>query len=153
MTSSTTSCSSGRRVGGADTNGQLTMHRNIIVTRVDMRTRCSEAEHALLTTAVDHYTALKQTDRPELSSFQTLSSWLQRKRVEFWDTQPAYGGSAEIWATLQAACEAEDLDTCMVYLQAAEIKPAKPDLTSFYDSRGFLYEVPKWAVSDPVDWR
>ena len=41
----------------------------------------------------------------------------------------------------------------MVYLQAAEIKPAKPDLTSFYDSRGFLYEVPKWAVSDPVDWR
>ena len=125
------------------------MHSNNTVKTQDMRARCSEAGQALLTTVC---TAVKQTDQPELSRFLTLPRCLQRKRSEFWDTQPAYGGSAEIWATLQAACEAEDLDTCMVYLQAAEIKPAKPDLTSFYDSRGFLYEVPKWAVSDPVDW-
>lgn len=78
---------------------------------------------------------------------------MQTKRSEFWDTQPSYGGSEDIWAALQAACQAEDVATCMVYLQAADVKVAKPNLTAFYDSKGFLYEVPEWAVSDPVDFK
>ena len=77
----------------------------------------------------------------------------QAKRAEFWDTQPSYGGSPEIWSALHAACDAPDLSGFLLYLEAAEIKVAKPDLTSFYDSRGFLYEVPPWAVTDPVDWK
>jgi hypothetical protein len=43
--------------------------------------------------------------------------------------------------------------TCMLYLQAADVKVAKPNLTAFYDSKGFLYEVPEWAVADPVDFK
>lgn len=78
---------------------------------------------------------------------------MQAKRIEFWDTQPSYGGSAEIWAALKAAVEAPDMDTTHVYLQAAEVKPASSTLTAFYDSRGFLYELPQWAVSDPSDLR
>ena len=32
------------------------------------------------------------------------SAELDDKRREFWDTQPSYGGSAEIWAALKMAC-------------------------------------------------
>jgi hypothetical protein len=41
----------------------------------------------------------------------------------------------------------------MLIIDAADIKIAKPDFTAFYDSRGFLYEVPEWAVADPADWK
>lgn len=77
---------------------------------------------------------------------------MQAKRTEFWETQPAYGGSEEIWTAIKAALAEEDIDTCLVFLQAAEVKVAKPNLTAFYDSRGFLYEVPDWAAADPVEF-
>lgn len=78
---------------------------------------------------------------------------VQAQRQEFWDTQPAYGGSQEIWSVLKAMCEAPDIETGKVFLEAAEVTIAKPDMTAFYDSRGFLYELPNYIVSDPRDWR
>jgi Ubiquitin-binding domain len=82
-----------------------------------------------------------------------IATYMQAKRSEFWDTQPSYGGSPEIWTALKAALEADDMETTRVFLQAAEVKPANSHLTAFYDSRGFLYEVAQWAVSDPSDLR
>ena len=78
---------------------------------------------------------------------------LQAQRQEFWDTQPAYGGSPEIWSVLKAMCEAPDIDTGKLFLEAAEVTIGKPDMTAFYDSRGFLYELPNYIVSDPRDWK
>jgi hypothetical protein len=90
-----------------------------------------------------------------LTGFCLLTSVVspQAKRAEFWDTQPSYGGSPEIWAALHAACEAPDMRGLMLFLEAADIKVAKPDFTAFFDVRGFLYEVPEWAVADPADWK
>lgn len=38
-----------------------------------------------------------------------------------------------------------------VFLDAAEIKVAKNDMTQFFDSRGYLYELPAYVLSDPRD--
>jgi hypothetical protein len=85
--------------------------------------------------------------------YQSCRKHTQAQRQEFWDTQPAYGGSQEIWSVLKAMCEAPDLQTGKLFLDAAEVTIAKPDMTAFYDSRGFLYELPNYIVSDPSDWK
>lgn len=77
--------------------------------------------------------------------------FMKAKRAEFWDTQPAYGGSEEIWSVLKATCEAPDVESAKVFLDAADVKVAKHDMTQFYDSRGYLYELPVYVVSDPRD--
>eukprot|EP01025_Chloroclados_australasicus_P004914 TRINITY_DN11344_c0_g1_i1.p3 TRINITY_DN11344_c0_g1~~TRINITY_DN11344_c0_g1_i1.p3 ORF type:complete len:120 (+),score=11.80 TRINITY_DN11344_c0_g1_i1:223-582(+) len=89
--------------------------------------------------------------KPEWSSPDGMltRSELERQREEFWETQPSYGGAPEVWATLRSVVEADDLSTAAVYLDAAEIKIAKRDMTAFYDARGFLYEIPKYCVSYP----
>jgi Ubiquitin-binding domain len=87
----------------------------------------------------------------KLSGHTSDAYFVQAKRAEFWDTQPSYGGSQDIWSAIKTALECDDMGTMQVYLQAADVKPANNNLTAFYDSRGFLYEIPEWAVSDPVD--
>lgn len=76
---------------------------------------------------------------------------MKAKRAEFWDTQPAYGGSEEIWSVLKAACEAPDVGSAKVFLDAADVTVAKSDMTKFYDSRGYQYDLPVYVVSDPRD--
>jgi hypothetical protein len=73
---------------------------------------------------------------------------LQRKRDEFWETQPYYGGSKEIWDALRAACAA-DASLAKVLLDAAEVKVTRPDMSVCYDARGFRYELPQYVVADP----
>ncbi|KIY94710.1 Ubiquitin domain-containing protein 1 [Monoraphidium neglectum] len=73
---------------------------------------------------------------------------LQRKREEFWDTQPYYGGSREIWDALKAAC-ASDPEMAKVLLDAAEVKVMKADMSVSYDARGFRYELPPFVLADP----
>lgn len=40
---------------------------------------------------------------------------------------------------IKTACEASDMRTALVFLEAAEVKPAAADFTKFYDSRGYDY--------------
>jgi len=61
---------------------------------------------------------------------------LQSQRDIFWDTQPAYGGSKEIWDALKAACAADDPDTTKLILDAAGVIVNKSDMTVCYDERG-----------------
>eukprot|EP00892_Ulva_mutabilis_P005125 jgi/Ulvmu1/2985/UM015_0025.1 len=89
--------------------------------------------------------------RPKWESEGMTRDQLEADRAEFWDTQPAYGGSEEIWSVLKASCEAPDIESAKVFLDAAEVKVAKSDMTQFYDSRGYLYELPAYVVSDPRD--
>ena len=82
------------------------------------------------------------------------SAELDDKRREFWDTQPSYGGSAEIWAALKMAAETMlrphgDLALCYAVIESADVIVAKPDMTVCYDTMGAKYDIPKWVLRDP----
>jgi len=77
-------------------------------------------------------------------------SQLARKREEFWDTAPHYGGDRVIWDALKAACEA-DQGTAKAIIDSAGIIVSKPDMTVCYDERGSKYELPKYVLSAPTN--
>jgi len=74
---------------------------------------------------------------------------LDRKRSEFWDTQPYYGGDANVWLVLRAAVECEDLATAQTMLESAGVKIVDPNMTKCYDERGYCYELPNYVLADP----
>ena len=86
------------------------------------------------------------------------SAELDDKRREFWDTQPSYGGSAEIWAALKLAAETllrphGDLALCYAVIESADVIVAKPDMTVCYDTMGARYDIPKWVLRNPSNVR
>ncbi|KAF9297953.1 Ubiquitin domain-containing protein 2 [Mortierella antarctica] len=48
-------------------------------------------------------------------------SRLEKEREEFWDTSPNYGGKAEVWQVLKAACEEPDHSLVQAILDAGRI--------------------------------
>lgn len=81
-------------------------------------------------------------------------------RDEFWDTAPAFGGDANMWAALQGAASAPD-DAPVILSAAGVLLPPSPhratatigDGSAFvtvYDERGRAYELPAYVLSDPV---
>ncbi|GIL51983.1 hypothetical protein Vafri_7947 [Volvox africanus] len=93
----------------------------------------------------------KQYARPKWKSQEPMTlSQLQKKREEFWDTQPHYGGDRNIWDALKAACEAEP-ETCKLLVESAGIIVAAADMSVCYDERGAKYELPKYVLSDPIN--
>ncbi|KAG0085297.1 Ubiquitin domain-containing protein 2 [Podila epicladia] len=48
-------------------------------------------------------------------------SRLEKEREEFWDTSPNYGGRAEVWQVLRAACEEPDHSLVQAILDAGRI--------------------------------
>ena len=72
---------------------------------------------------------------------------LMKKRDEFWETQPAYGGSPEIWLALRSAIENPDLRA--VILESADIRMPKRTWFDVYDSMGYKYDLPQYVLSDP----
>lgn len=88
---------------------------------------------------------------PKWKSSERLTEFgLARKREEFWDTAPFYGGDRVIWDALKGACEA-DPETAKIIIQSAGIIVSKPDMTVCYDERGAKYELPKYAISAPTN--
>ena len=86
------------------------------------------------------------------------SAELDDKRREFWDTQPSYGGSAEIWAALKMAAETMlqphgDLALCYAVIESADVIVAEPDMTVCYDTMGARYDIPKWVLRNPSNVR
>ena len=75
---------------------------------------------------------------------------LKQKREVFWDTQPHYGGSREIWDALRGACES-DLSTACVILESAGVIVASEDMSVCYDELGRRYDVPIYVWCDPVN--
>ncbi|KAG2485045.1 hypothetical protein HYH03_016144 [Edaphochlamys debaryana] len=93
----------------------------------------------------------KQWSKPKWKSQEHMtSSEIKKKREEFWDTQPHYGGDRVIWDALKAAIEAEH-ETSKLIIESAGIIVAVPDMTVCYDERGAKYELPKYVLSDPVN--
>jgi hypothetical protein len=76
-------------------------------------------------------------------------SCLTRKRAEFWETQPSYGGSPEVWAALRSAIESPDMR--LAILESAEIRLPSQTWTEIYDSRGCKYDLPNYVLSDPIN--
>ena len=76
---------------------------------------------------------------------------LTRRREEFWDTSPSYGGSREIWDVLKAAVEAEDIHTARLFVESAGIIVVTPDMTCVFDERGAVVEDPRWVIADPTN--
>eukprot|EP01059_Diplonema_ambulator_P006501 TRINITY_DN16189_c0_g1_i1.p1 TRINITY_DN16189_c0_g1~~TRINITY_DN16189_c0_g1_i1.p1 ORF type:complete len:126 (+),score=30.28 TRINITY_DN16189_c0_g1_i1:69-446(+) len=78
---------------------------------------------------------------------------LKRQREVFWDTQPAYGGKQEIWDALKSVLPlpAQDEALTIAILKAAEISFPKGTWAEIYDSTGFKYELPPYAISDPTN--
>lgn len=77
-------------------------------------------------------------------------SGLVRKREEFWDTAPHYGGDRVIWDALKAACEADHV-TAKAIIESAGIIVRKADMTVCYDELGSKYELPKYVLSRPTN--
>ena len=89
---------------------------------------------------------------------------LAAMRAEFWETAPHYGGDAVIWHALKAAAECEDVAGAAVVLDAAGVltgraapgerggvsPPGAP--VTLYDERGRAYDLPEYALADPVGW-
>eukprot|EP00205_Picochlorum_sp_RCC944_P002015 CAMPEP_0182607188 /NCGR_PEP_ID=MMETSP1330-20130603/1923_1 /TAXON_ID=464278 /ORGANISM="Picochlorum sp., Strain RCC944" /LENGTH=105 /DNA_ID=CAMNT_0024825731 /DNA_START=115 /DNA_END=432 /DNA_ORIENTATION=+ len=74
---------------------------------------------------------------------------LQKRREEFWDTAPHYGGDPVIWEALKVAVA--DLECAKVILEAADVIIAEPDLSVVYDQKGRKYEIPIFCLSEPIN--
>jgi len=77
---------------------------------------------------------------------------LTRKRVEFWDTAPAFEGKAEIWGAIKAATEAfskDDFVLAQALLDGAGISLPSGSLVECYDELGTRYCIPVYCLSWP----
>eukprot|EP01026_Neomeris_dumetosa_P073093 TRINITY_DN74826_c0_g1_i11.p6 TRINITY_DN74826_c0_g1~~TRINITY_DN74826_c0_g1_i11.p6 ORF type:complete len:131 (-),score=17.41 TRINITY_DN74826_c0_g1_i11:988-1380(-) len=92
----------------------------------------------------------KNYSKPKWKSNEKVTlADLTRMRDTFWDTQPHYGGSREIWDALKAASEATDIETTRLIIEAAGIIVTSPDLSVCYDEKGAKYELPNYVWSAP----
>lgn len=78
---------------------------------------------------------------------------LERRRVEFWDTAPAYGGQEVVWSALREAIEVGnvDMETARAILSSAGITTPTGRLTEAYDDHGFRYIIPVYCLCDPAN--
>jgi hypothetical protein len=95
---------------------------------------------------------IKAFSKPVWKSDEVMTiDEIKSKREVFWDTQPHYGGSREIWDALKAVCETEDMETAKLIIESAGIIMASPDMTMCYDERGAKYDLPKYVLSFPTN--
>jgi hypothetical protein len=101
----------------------------------------------------------RQSDRPikafskpvwKSDEIMTLEE-IKSKREVFWDTQPHYGGSREIWDALKAVCEAEDMETAKLIIESAGVIMGSTDMTTCYDEKGAKYDLPAYVLSLPTN--
>ena len=90
--------------------------------------------------------ALKEDPKP-----QTMKQIKKERRI-FWETISAYGGAQECWLALKAAhLEVEDEVTAREILRASGLKVVSKDARVCFDSKGFQYSIPRYAVCDPLE--
>ncbi len=96
---------------------------------------------------------LKQVALPWSSPLPISRAVLERKRTEFWETVPSYGGSPDVWGTLRSAiqvsAEPDGLATARAILSCAAITTPSGFISECYDERGFKYVVPTFCLCDP----
>ena len=91
---------------------------------------------------------------PWTSQVPITTAQLERKRREFWDTAPAYGGTKEVWLAIEEAVEEGrwgNIQTAKAILSCAGITLPVGTLTEAYDERGYRYTVPPYCLCDPLN--
>jgi hypothetical protein len=90
---------------------------------------------------------------PSWAVSETVSiTSLSNKRATFWETAPASGGQRTVWDNLKMCAEVMvngDMELASSLLAAADLRVPHGDLSVVYDSQGRLYEVPRYAYSNP----
>eukprot|EP01139_Manchomonas_bermudensis_P000168 Amastigsp_a161_1212.p1 type:complete len:110 gc:universal Amastigsp_a161_1212:357-28(-) len=76
---------------------------------------------------------------------------LKKKRDEYWETEPYYGGRVECWQALRQAIEAPDRKAANAILVSAEMTLPGGLITEAYDHLGYKYEVPIFCVREPTN--
>lgn len=78
---------------------------------------------------------------------------LARKREEFWETAPIYGGILEVWDAIHEAVEMghQDMETARMILNCAGVTTPHGVLTEAYDERGYRYTIPPYCLCDPAE--
>ncbi|KAJ5074630.1 ubiquitin domain containing 1 protein-related [Anaeramoeba ignava] len=71
-------------------------------------------------------------------------------KLDFFQTAHIFGGSKEIWKTIQASLEMEDKNKAQLILEAADIKIPQ-NILECYDSKGYKYEIPPYLISEPIN--
>lgn len=74
---------------------------------------------------------------------------LDKKRSEYWETAPSYGGRKEMWDAIRAAATQSDVAMQEAIVASAGLFLPNGDLTLVYDERGFRYEIPLFCLSPP----
>ena len=93
-----------------------------------------------------------KTRAPKWNSDEPMSGEdLERKREEFWDTAPYYGGNEECWGILKAAVEAGSMSETNSILVAAGMTCPSGVLTETYDALGYKYELPLYVLTKPAN--
>eukprot|EP00300_Choanocystis_sp_HF-7_P022422 c21682_g1_i1.p2 GENE.c21682_g1_i1~~c21682_g1_i1.p2 ORF type:complete len:108 (+),score=17.26 c21682_g1_i1:107-430(+) len=76
---------------------------------------------------------------------------LKKKREEFWETEPYYGGRPECWAALRQAVEAKDRKSANAIIVGAEMTLPTGVLTESYDALGYKYDIPIYCLREPIN--
>ena len=80
-------------------------------------------------------------------------SRLERERRDFFDTRTS--GRSEVWSCIRSAAELfrqGDVDTAQMMINASGLTvPTGNMVEGVYDSQGAYYQLPEWAVADPVN--
>lgn len=78
---------------------------------------------------------------------------LARKRDEFWETAPTYGGLPEVWQAIREAAKVGqyDMETARMILRCAGVTTPRGTLIEAYDERGYRYSVPPYCLCDPAE--
>lgn len=78
---------------------------------------------------------------------------LEHQRVAFWETADTFGGRKEVWDTLRAAVNCNDVETSRTMITGAELRLLRDGdlIHGCYDTTGFFYKIPENCLSDPVN--
>ena len=76
---------------------------------------------------------------------------LERRRAEFWETEPHFGGNGVIWEAIKAAAECQNLENAVLIFEAAGVIVANETMTQLYDETGVLYSIPPYVYSAPAN--
>jgi len=94
---------------------------------------------------------VKEVTRPRWKAEKPMTQEeLERRRAEFFDTEPHFGGNRVIWDTIKAASET-DLENGVLMFEAAGVIVANETMTLLYDETGVLYSIPDYVYSAPTN--
>jgi hypothetical protein len=100
-----------------------------------------------------HNCELQKIAVPWRTPIPLTASQLTRRREEFWETAPAYGGAVEVWQALRNAVTVgqADMETAKMILDCVGVTTPTGSLTEAYDERGYRYTIPPYCLATPAN--